>query len=65
MGAAFGTIFGAVAGIAYGVIESMNVGPPRSEFGRLPLGHSVSITITPVPERNGTGLAALLSGHFG
>ncbi|HEY2733192.1 MAG TPA: hypothetical protein VGI70_04370 [Polyangiales bacterium] len=65
MGAAFGTIFGAVAGIAYGVIESMNVGPPRSEFGRFSLGHSVSLTVTPLPERNGTGLAALLSGHFG
>ena len=63
-GASFGTLIGAAVGAGYGVVESMNTGPRRSDFG-LRLGDGVRVTVAPTPARGGPGLSALLVGHFG
>jgi hypothetical protein len=60
-GASYGTLIGAVVGAGYGVIEAINTGPRRSEFG-LRVGGGMRVTVAPTPAR---GLAALLVGHFG
>jgi hypothetical protein len=56
-GAAYGSIFGAVAGLAYGIVESKNATPPSRRYYEDDWRFSVS----PLPA---SGLAAMVAKRF-
>ena len=56
-GAAYGSLFGAVAGLAYGVIEGKNASPPSHRYYEDDWRFSVSPTYSP-------GLAATIAKRF-
>jgi hypothetical protein len=72
VGASWGAVIGAGAGLVYGIIEAANA-RPRSRYRDddeeedeegFHLGRGVHLSIGPAPTRNGLGMAAVLRGPF-
>lgn len=56
-GAAYGSLFGAVAGMAFGIVEGKNATPPARRY----YGDDWRFSVSPLP---GSGLAGMVSKRF-
>jgi Na+/proline symporter len=58
-GAAYGSLFGAVAGVAYGIIEGKNASPPTRRYD-----NDWRFSVSPINSPRSPGIAAMLAKRF-